>query len=374
MKFLNLLIETNENYKETTLFPWITPTQNKVIIKYDAIPIKYLDKLYVVTLQFPFKYDNLLLQDNESESQYKVDLIHSSYELNLFLFSCSDYDLTQNVCYNINDLKYKIPKENFESFFISNEDTSMIIKHLDYYFYNSNAPNLPPQAYIKCYSDQSNIGSILFNPQIYGIYGIQLTTTDANIFISSLSIKRLLDGINTEFKYSNFYCDYRLFSTKIISGINILTTQYKNININETILDVNNLMIIRGNIKYKKIDEYVPIEVYLWYEWLPNTSIILNTFDKGNYYKKQLKFIDYNEMLKIPIKHIQSDSKIMSLSFQLLKYLYDKNIVLKDKKIERMLLNPYELHENLVDVSEEIILNKFEEPTEMNINIIIKMD
>ena len=119
MKFLNLLIETNENYKETTLFPWIPPTQNKVIIKYDAIPIKYLDKLYIITLQFPFKYDNLLLQDNESESQYKVDLIHSSYELNLFLFSCSDYDLTQNVCYNINDLKYKIPKENFENFFIS---------------------------------------------------------------------------------------------------------------------------------------------------------------------------------------------------------------------------------------------------------------
>ena len=44
MKFLKLLIETNENYKETTLFPWLPKSEKSIRIIYDAIPMTYLDK------------------------------------------------------------------------------------------------------------------------------------------------------------------------------------------------------------------------------------------------------------------------------------------------------------------------------------------
>ena len=379
MKLLNILIETHANYTETTLFPWLPESKEKIIIKYDAIPIKYMEKIYIVSLLFPYNYNNIYLQDEESipssaeqnvcfpRKNLNLNLIHSSYELNLFLFSCDEYD---GIVYNLNDLKYKIPKDKFDDYYFNNDNKFIEIKHMDYYFHNSNAPNLPQLAYLICQADPILIGSVLFNPMIKGIYGILQATNKSHILISALSIKRLFDGINTNFEYSNFYCDYKLFSTNLISGINILSSEYKNILKNETILDVNDLMIIRGMIKYKRIDEYVPIEVYLWYEWIPDTDIILKTYYKGNYYKKQLKFIDYKSILKIPIKHTQSDSKIMRLSYQLLDYFYKKNIILKHERIEKLLLSPYKTNEFMIDVSEELILNKYEEPTIQEINIV----
>jgi len=56
MKLLNILVETHANYKETTLFPWLPESEEKIIIKYDAIPIKHLEKIYIVSLLFPYKY------------------------------------------------------------------------------------------------------------------------------------------------------------------------------------------------------------------------------------------------------------------------------------------------------------------------------
>ena len=379
MKLLNILIETHANYTETTLFPWIPESSTKIIIKYDGIPIKYMDKIYIVSLLFPHKYNNIYLQDEDSiyssaehnvcvpKDNLKLNLIHSSYELNLFLFSCNEYE---GIVYNLSDLKYKFPKDKFDDFYFDNDNKFVEIKHLDYYFYNSHAPNLPPLAYLICQAEPISVGSVLFNPMIKGIYGILQTTNKSHILVSALSIKRLFDGITTNYEYSNFYCDYKLFSTNLISGINILSSEYKNIQKNETILDVNDLMIIRGMIKYKRIDEYVPIEVYMWYEWIPDIDIILKTYYKGNYYKKQLKFIDYKSILKIPMKHIQPESKIMKLSYQLLDYFYKKNIVLKNDQIDKLLLSPYKTNEFMIDVSEDLILNKYEEPTIKEINIV----
>lgn len=365
MKLLSILIETHVNHVETTLFPWIPESDEKITIKFDAIPIKFNDKKYIVSLLFPNKYNNIYLLDDQS--LLKLNLIHSSYELNLFLFSCDQYS---DVYYNLSDLKYKLPKDKFDDFYFNQEGKLVDVKHLDYYFTNFNAPNLPPLAYIICQANPITIGSVLFNPELKGIYGILQTINKSQILISSLSIKRLFDGINTNFEYSNFYCDYKLFSTNLISGINILSSEYKNIQKNETILDINDLMIIRGTIKYKKIDEYVPIEVYLWYEWTPDTDVILKTYYKSNYYKKQLKFIDYKSILKIPIKHEIINSKIMKLSYQLLDYLYKKNIILKNERIEKLLLSPYKSNNFLIDLNEDLIMNKYEEPTIKEIDIV----
>ena len=59
MKLLNILIETHANYTETTLFPWLPESEEKIIIKYDAIPIKYMEKIYIVSLLFPYNYNHI---------------------------------------------------------------------------------------------------------------------------------------------------------------------------------------------------------------------------------------------------------------------------------------------------------------------------
>ena len=41
--FPSIIIETNNNYKQTTLFPWIKK-EGSIIIIFDAIPIKYMNK------------------------------------------------------------------------------------------------------------------------------------------------------------------------------------------------------------------------------------------------------------------------------------------------------------------------------------------
>jgi NADPH-dependent 7-cyano-7-deazaguanine reductase QueF-like protein len=366
MKLLKIVIETNKNYEETTLFPWILPSTENIIIKYDAVPIKYLDKNYIISLSFPYNYKYIHLE--EDNNIYKLNLIHVSHELNLSLFSCDKYN---DFHYSISDLKYKIPKDNFNDFFFQNNKTYIPIKYLDYFFNNFDAPNLPPFAYFNCKSMQVEKGSVLFNISNNSIYGILLTTYEDHIIIPSLAIKRLLDGINTEFKFSNFFCDYKLYTSEINSGIKIINSNYSNIKKNEVILDLNNLMIIRGNIKYKKIDEWVPIEIYLWYEWLPKTSVIIKTFYLKDTTEKLLEFKDYKSYLNIPLINTNVNSKIMKLSFQLLRYFYEKNIILRNEDIDNYLLNPFKKSNIMIDISEELISAKYYEPTEITDLVIV---
>jgi len=380
MKILQLVIETNENYQETSLFPWVPKSCTNIIVRYDAIPIKYLDKQYIITLAFPHKYNFIHLENTyESSSEQtvsqnnpeilKVNLIHSSNELNLAIYSCDKYN---DFSYTINDLKYKIPSNKFNDYYFRNNDKLISIEHIDYYFTNLDALNLPPLAYLKCQSDPTFIGSVLFNLSNQSIYGILLTTTDHHIVIPSISIKRLLDGINTGFQYSNFLCDYKLFNNLIQNGIKIINSQYSNLHKNDVVLDINNNMIIRGNIRYPKINEWVPIEVYMWYEWLPNSTIKLNMY---NNIELLLPFINYNKIMAIPnytnnyIDKLNSTTKLIQISFQLLKYFYNNNVILRNNVLDEYLLNPYNLntteHKQLyIELDEKLLTKKYLEPTE----------
>ena len=316
--FPSIIIETNNNYKQTTLFPWIEK-EGSIIIIFDAIPIKYMNKNYIVSYSFPYTYNRIFLKT--ISGVHKIDLIHLSAELNLSLFSCQTYD---EYFYSVSDLKYKIPRDKFDDFYFNNESHPINVKHIDYYFDNLNAPNLPPFAYLKCESELATIGSILI--KLESIYGIK--HENDNLVISALSIKKLLDGININFQYGNLACNYKLSDEK--SGIIITESFEDNINVGDVITDIDDLHIIRGNITYNKIDEAVPIEIYLYYEWNPKTSIRL-LFDNKS--PINIEFKDFRSIINIPILHEKS-SPIMKVSFQLLNYFYKNNIILRNEKID----------------------------------------
>jgi hypothetical protein len=366
MNFPKLIIETNENYKETSIFPWLPKSETYIKILYDAIPMTYLDKLYFITLAFPYNSENIYLE--HENNFFHARLIHSSDELNLALYTCNDYE---GFTYTINDLKYKIPADKFTDFAFNCGNELVKINHIDYYFKNLSSDYLPPMAYLKCQSESAYIGSVLFNNTTKSIYGILFTTYEDHIVIPSIAIKRLLDGINTDFKYSNFYCDYNIYNNTVSSGIKIINTFYDTIKPSTIILDINNSMIINGKIKYSKINEWVPIEVYMWYEWLPNTNINLTVYTKG--YKntqKSLPFINFKDMLNIPFRNINPESKIMKLSYELMQYFYDKNVILSSDKIDEYLSNPFKKIKLEVDVKEDLIAKKYAEPTEESVSIV----
>jgi hypothetical protein len=226
-------------------------------------------------------------------------------------------------------------------------------------------------AYLKCQSKSAYIGSVLFNKSTKSIYGILFTTYDNHIVIPSIAIKRLLDGINTDFKYSNFYCDYKIYNNTVSSGIKIINTFYDSIKKNNLILDINNGMIINGKIKYSKINEWVPIEVYMWYEWLPSTNISLTIYNKGFQNTiKNLPFINFKDMLNIPFRNTNVSSKIMQLSYELIDYFYDKNVILSSDKIDKYLENPFNKIKLEIDVTEDLISKNYEEPTEEIVTVL----
>lgn len=354
MNLSTIVIETCENYKDVTLFPWIKNSEVNVLIKFDAIPIKYMDKQYMISLNFPYKYNYIHLENNSNI--FKVHLIHSSDELNLSLYLCEKYI---DFSYTLNDLRYKIPCNNYTDYKFNNHD-DFEINHIDYYFKNLLSDYLPPMAYLKVQSEQPLSGSVLYNKSNNTIYGILFCTFDDHIVIPSIAIKRLIEGIATNFQYSNFYADYELYGTSFTSGIKILKSNYLNLP-KGVIIDINNMMIINGKIKYTKINEWVPIEVYLWYEWFPNTSLVIKRPTKTNNII-ELPFINFKNFLNIPIKD-RSSSKIMKLSYELLDYFYDKNMIISNPEIDEYIMNPYKKKELKVDVDEKAIMIKYMEPT-----------
>jgi hypothetical protein len=352
----SIIIETNRNYEQTTLFPWIEK-EELTIITFDAIPIKYMNKNYIVSYSFPYMYNKIFMKT--TNGVHKIDLIHLSAELNLSLFSCPTYD---EHFYSISDLKYKIPRDKFDDFYFNNESNPINVKHIDYYFDNLNAPNLPPIAYLKCDSESVPIGSILI--KLESIYGIK--HENDNLVISALSIKKLLDGINVNFQYGNLACNYKLSEEK--SGIIITESYEDNINVDDIITDMDDLHIIRGNVTYNKIDEAVPIEIYLYYEWNPKTSIKLFF---GNKQPINLEFKDFRSIINIPILHEKSSS-VMKVSYQLLHYFYKNNIILRNEKVDEYLMNPYKMISLMIEVNEELIIQKYEESVEItNFKIIL---
>jgi hypothetical protein len=128
--------------------------------------------------------------------------------------------------------------------------------------------------------------------------------------------------------------------------------------------------IINGNIKYNKIDEWVPIEVYLWYEWFPSTMLEINTYYMSGYAKKYLQFIDYKHILKIPISNQNEDSKIKKLTFRLMEYFIEKNIILNNELINNALTNPYNSESLYLDIDEELINLKCHELTYYPVNLV----
>jgi len=366
MNLLKLVIEANENYKETSLFPWLPKSETNIQIIYDAIPMTYLDKQYFITLQFPYNSKNIYL--TYENNFFHARLIHSSDELNLALYTCNDYE---GFTYTINDLKYKIPADKFTDFSFNCGNKLVKINHIDYYFKNLFNDYLPPMAYLKCQSEDAFVGSVLFNNSTKSIYGILYTTYDNHIVIPSIAIKRLLDGINTEFKYSNFYCDYNIYNNTVSSGIKVIKSLYSTIKKDTIILDINNGMIINGKIKYSKINEWVPIEVYMWYEWLPSTKINLTIYNKGHtHINKSLPFINFKDISNIPFKNINISSKIMQLSYELMQYFYDKNVILTSDKINEYLANPYKKIKLEIDINEDLLSKKYDEPTEEPVLIV----
>lgn len=357
---LKLVIETFENYREIFLFPWLPKSSNKAILKYDILPIKYEDKQYFISLAFPYKYNYIHLEYNDDI--FKVNLIHCSNELNLAIYECNKYE---GKFYSINDLKYRIPLDRFEDFAFKNNSSLVSIKHIDYCFKNFDSELLPPLAYLSVQSDPVYTGSILYNMSNDSIYGILQTTYDTHIVIPSITIKRLLDGIKTEFKYSNFYCDYGLNNNIIASGVSVIKSQYTELKEKDIIIDIDDLMIINGKIKYSKINEWVPIEVYMWYEWLPNmTKKIKIQKKKGKSIEKILPFINYSSIINIPIREEALDgSKNIKLTFELLNYFYERKVILNNKKITESLLNPYNKAKLTLCLDDSIISTKYEKPT-----------
>jgi hypothetical protein len=124
-------------------------------------------------------------------------------------------------------------------------------------------------------------------------------------------------------------------------------------------------MILNGKIKYSKINDWVPIEVYMWYEWLPNmTKKIKILKKKGKSIEKNLPFINYSSMINIPIREETSnDSKIVKLTFELLNYFYERKVILNNKKIAESLLNPYSKAKLSVCLDDSIIYTKYEKAT-----------
>ena len=357
---LKLVIETCENYREIFLFPWLQKSDNKAILKYDLLPIKYEDKQYFISLAFPYKYNYIHLEYNDDI--FKVNLIHCSNELNLAIYECNKYE---GKFYSINDLKYRIPLDKFDDFVFKTNESMIPIKHIDYCFKNFDSELLPPLAYLSVQSDPVYIGSILYNMSNDSIYGILQTTYDTHIVIPSIAIKRLLDGTKTDFKYSNFYCDYGLNNNIITSGVSVIKSQYTELKEKDIITDIDNLMILNGKIKYSKINEWVPIEVYMWYEWLPNTTKTIKILKKkGKSIEKNLQFINYSSMINIPIREETSDDgKIVKLTFELLNYFYERKVILNNKKITESLLNPYNKSKLSICLDDSIICTKYETPT-----------
>jgi hypothetical protein len=130
-------------------------------------------------------------------------------------------------------------------------------------------------------------------------------------------------------------------------------------------------MIINGKIKYSKINEWVPIEVYMWYEWLPSTKINLTIYNKGHkHINKSLPFINFKDISNIPFKNINISSKIMQLSYELMQYFYDKNVILTSDKINEYLANPYKKIKLEIDINEDLLSKKYDEPTEEPVLIV----
>jgi len=380
MHFPQLIIKTVENFKDITLFPFIQKSYKTITIAYDIIPIKYEGKNYFISIAFPYKYDQIHLQKSSPHNEdptniYAINLIHQSDELNLSIFEAPTYE---GVFYTLDDLKYKIPKDNFEDFkFLNNKEDRLInINHIDYIFKNEYHDMLPPFAYLECQSETTYDGAILFNVLNKSIYGIvkntisQTHTLDTQLIIPSLAIKRILDGLLSNFKYSNLFCEYELYSSKLVeSGIKINNSQYINIVPSEVITQIQDLKIINGNINYSKIDECVPIEVYMWYEWLPTTFMQINTYYKGTFSTKNIQFIDYKDILKIPISIENENTKIKRLTFRLMEYFMNKNIIINNESIENAMMNPFNTPEIYLDISEELLNLRCIDITHYPVNI-----
>jgi hypothetical protein len=375
MNFHQLVINTCENFKKVTMFPFIKKSRENISIIYDIIPIKHNSKNYFISLAFPYTYDTIYLQissSKESKIIHSLNLIHSSDELNLSIFSCEE-SVNIDTFYTLDDLKYKIPKDKFDDFkFVNNREDKLIdINHIDYIFENFDSPQLPPFAYLACQSDEIYNGSILLNLVNKSIYGIVSgKRSELNIVIPSIAIKRLLDGLSSNFEYSNFYGTYELYNSSLNNGILVSESKYDNIIQNEVILNIQGMDIINGNIKYNKIDEWVPIEVYLWYEWFSSTMLEINTYYMSGYAKKYLQFIDYKHILKIPISNQKEDSKIKKLTFRLMEYFVEKNIILDNEVINNALTNLYNSESVYVDINEELINLKCHELTYYPVNIV----
>ena len=375
MNLHQIVINTCENFKEVTMFPFIKKSKENISIIYDIIPIKYNNKNYFISLAFPYIYDITYLQissSKESKIIHSLNLIHSSDELNLSIFTCED-SVNIDTFYTLDDLKYKIPKDKFDDFkFLNNREEKLIdINHIDYIFENFDSPQLPPFAYLACQSNEIYNGSILLNLSNKSIYGIVSTKrSELNIVIPSIAIKRLLEGLSSNFEYSNFYGSYELYNSSLNNGILVCESKYDNIIQNEVILNIQGMDIINGNIKYNRIDEWVPIEVYLWYEWLPSTMLEINTYYMSGYAKKYLQFIDYKHILKIPISNQNEDSKIKKLTFRLMEYFIEKNIILDNEIINMALTNPYKSETLYLDINEELINLKCHELTYYPVNLV----
>ena len=54
----------------------------------------------------------------------------------------------------------------------------------------------------------------------------------------------------------------------------------------------------------------------------------------------------------------------MKLSYELLDYFYDKNMIISNPEIDEYIMNPYKKKELKVDVDEKAIMIKYMEPTE----------
>jgi hypothetical protein len=80
------------------------------------------------------------------------------------------------------------------------------------------------------------------------------------------------------------------------------------------------------------------------------------------------------------IENNNSVTKTVQITFQLLKYFYNNNVILRNNALDEYLLNPYNSNTNehkqlYIELDEKILTKKYLEPTEYNdFSIVLSKD
>jgi hypothetical protein len=323
---------------------------NNVLIDYHAIFSGYLFNLTAINIMNN-KIQNTTVY-NLSHFNYNIHSIKTNYYV-----SINKEDT--NKCINLNNLEYdtidaihsKLPKILIISAYLENDLHADII-----------CPGNIVESSINCQ-----------NSKFIGIVS-HIELDDQNkykiIIIPSYVIAQYLLNIQNK-NVTNIWCD--------INENNVVTKVYKNsksnIKVGDIINKVNDQLVIKGLVYIKKLNIYVPLQTYLWYhqydkkyKYIYYLNITRNCIKSNISYD----YITINDILAINFNHNVSFTeyyfkqksnlykiKLQNISYELIDYLVDKNIVIGNDYIDTIFENPFDVKIDSIIITE--IINKNEE-------------